>query len=90
MYTSEAKDFVYGVENEEKTGICRAYRADMQGIKEHYRKGHFSCNEIPNVDGNYFVPIDVDELEKYGLIIKKHLPNTKKEGTFKTLDDYMD
>lgn len=92
MYTSEADDFVYAIENYEKNGICRAYRADMQGIKEHYLKRHFSCREIQNVDGNYFVPINIDELDKYGLIKARCIPigdNNVKPKKDETLADWF-
>lgn len=93
MYTSKAKEFIYAIENYKKNGICRAYRTDMQGIKEHYLKGDFSCREIQNDDGNYFVPIDVNELDKYNLIKNRFIEKEKEKKKEKTeptsLDEYM-
>lgn len=85
MFTSEAKEFVYAVENYEKNGICRSYRIDMAKLQKHYFKKDFSCREIQNKDGNYFVPILIHELDKYGIIINRY----PKKSTNSTLDGWF-
>lgn len=68
-----SKDFIYAVENKEKSALCRWHQLDIQPLLAQFleKKLKPSFRGI-NTDGNRFSAFDVDKLKYLNLVKKSY------------------